>query len=76
MRKFKVEIELGNDAMQSDADIADALNAVAIRVLGGQTYGGIGDANGNTVGYFELKSETDAPAGDGVSGTPRGMRDY
>jgi hypothetical protein len=62
MLKFTVEIRLGNDAMQSGSDIADALAAVArkledfygqasLRVIGEPIVPIlITDANGNVVG--------------------------
>lgn len=65
MNKFTLEIELGNDAMKSDADIARALRQVANRlrenkytkvVKGfGDVTRGIMDRNGNTVGLWTLK---------------------
>lgn len=65
MNKFTLEIELGNEAMKSDADIARALRQVANRlrenkyVATVKGYGdvtrGIMDRNGNTVGFWILK---------------------
>lgn len=52
MQKFTVEIRLGNDAMQTDADLADALSSVIDRLDRGTTSGSIKDVNGNTVGRF------------------------
>lgn len=51
---FNLHIELGNDAMSSHDDIADALNEVAGRVVSGQEDGAIRDVNGNTVGNWSI----------------------
>lgn len=60
--KFKLEIELENDTMQDQHDVAKALRSVADR-LGKLTStrfgpyglsGGIMDDNGNTVGRWEV----------------------
>ena len=50
---FTLKIELGNDAMQSREDIADALRSVAQQMENGGGVGHIMDANGNTVGKYE-----------------------
>jgi hypothetical protein len=50
---FALYIELGNDAMCSPDDIAEALEKVAKKVRGGATDGRIVDVNGNVVGEFE-----------------------
>jgi hypothetical protein len=55
---FKLEITLGNDAMQSGLDVAEALRQVADRIendLEGR--GTIRDANGNTVGRYGPEPE-------------------
>ena len=50
---FKLEIELGNDSMQSGPDVARALRQVAIRIENNlEARGAIVDANGNTVGHY------------------------
>ena len=54
MEKFKCEIELGNDAMQSNEQIARALLDVADALLS-TDIGNIRDENGNTVGSWEVK---------------------
>ena len=54
MEKFKCEIELGNDAMQSNEQIARALLDVADALLS-TDIGNIRDENGNTVGFWEVK---------------------
>ena len=55
--KVRVEIELGNAAMETPIDVADALHQVA-RDLAGDGFPGdsriIRDLNGNTVGHVEL----------------------
>lgn len=53
---FTLTIDLGNDAMRTAADVADALEAVAARVRadGLQAHAqSIRDANGNRVGSWE-----------------------
>ena len=62
--EFRLEIELGNDAMQTDDDIATALEAVATRLRAHQytqsqddVERGIVDVNGNTVGDWVLSWE-------------------
>lgn len=63
--KFTLEIELGNDAMQDGNDVARALHSLADKMaLRECEYGdglyydgsavGIKDANGNTVGKWEV----------------------
>ncbi len=62
--KFTLEIELGNDAMQTYVNIRTALREVAV-MLGASTSahrkitkvdgGRIMDVNGNTVGAWEVK---------------------
>jgi hypothetical protein len=57
---FKLTIELGNEAMQTPEDVAEALQAVAreLERLSGSwpragAEGKIRDVNGNTVGKWE-----------------------
>jgi hypothetical protein len=51
--RFALEIKLGNAAMQSGPDVADALRKVADRIENGlEARGRIRDANGNTVGEY------------------------
>ena len=53
--QFKLKITLGNDAMRTGEDIAHALQEVADRVeQHDDTAGRIFDANGNTVGKWEV----------------------
>jgi hypothetical protein len=59
--QFNLTIELGNDAMQADADVADALSNVVYwmdsRPAGEFETGEAGiirDINGNTVGRWEI----------------------
>lgn len=55
--KFTLTIKTGNDAMETPGDVAAALRKVADRIgcpwLPGDT-GTILDANGNTVGRWEM----------------------
>jgi len=55
--RFTLKIELGNAAMSSEADIAEALAQIAGRVSAGETIGEIRDANGNTVGEYRHWAE-------------------
>lgn len=52
--KFKLEITLGNDAMQTGEDIAEALCKVGEAVIVGVEKSGIWDINGNRVGHWEM----------------------
>lgn len=61
--KFTVEIELGNDAMQSTADVGAAITYALGKAAGvGNLFeplvlgdgGSIADFNGNTVGRWEV----------------------
>lgn len=58
---FTLTIELGNDAMQTGADVAEALRRLAHRLEDDDAYGElkptsqrIKDRNGNTVGQFTV----------------------
>ena len=61
--KFTLEIELGNDAMQSAANVFDAIEHCGdtneAPFVGGET-GIIRDFNGNTVGGWEVKRDLSA----------------
>lgn len=52
--KFWVEIEMGNDAMQDAADVAQALQDTGFRLFNGFDFnaGQIRDMNGNKVGTW------------------------
>ena len=52
--EFKLQIDLGNDAMTSADDVARALERVARQLRAGKVRGNISDDNGNTVGAFAL----------------------
>lgn len=56
---FSIEITLGNAAMQTQEDVAAALERVAKRLKGGDEEGSIKDINGNTVGNFAGDFETE-----------------
>ena len=58
MSHFIVDIELGNDAMNTPGDVAGALFEVATKIQAGQTAGSIKDRNGNSVGFFQRRSGT------------------
>lgn len=58
--KLVVTIELGNDAMQTPKDVAEALRELATTIEGkeaGNHSGTILDDNGNTSGSWELEVE-------------------
>ena len=60
--KFKLEIELGNDAMQTYADIAGAVRLIFSDFARREEEatddeGRIYDANGNNVGSWEVVDE-------------------
>lgn len=60
--KLRVEIELGNDAMQTPGDVLRALNVyLGIRdqtsPLEAGEDGAVGDVNGNTVGHWEVTDD-------------------
>lgn len=59
--KFKMEIELGNAAMLTPADVSEALREAAKKLdgvepalIGGGLTGAIRDINGNTVGTWKF----------------------
>lgn len=55
---FVLKITLGNDAMKSADDIAEALRNAALRIsyIGDcSTFGVVHDLNGNTVGGWEIQ---------------------
>lgn len=51
---FTLTVEMGNDAMRTPVDLADAVAAVARRVAVGERVGDVRDLNGNTVGNYEF----------------------
>ena len=55
MDTLEVKITTGDDAMQTDDEIAQALMRVAHRVRGGSIAGKVADINGNTVGSYEFR---------------------
>jgi hypothetical protein len=52
IRRFVVQIEMGNMAMQTSEDIASALEETARKLRTGKLSGSIIDGNGNTVGDY------------------------
>jgi len=55
MKRFTLDIDLGNEAMKSPEDIALALEQVAQHICDGpQTGSPILDDNGSRVGYWEI----------------------
>jgi hypothetical protein len=49
---FTVKIEMGNDAMQSRADLATAMDEISKKLRSGHDYGNVMDENGNKVGEW------------------------
>jgi hypothetical protein len=52
--RFTLTVELGNAAMSTPEDVADALREVADALEAGASSGIVRDVNGNTVGRWEL----------------------
>lgn len=57
--KFTLEINLGNEAMQTGNDVAEALQGIVDRLvdtydLSADMRGKLRDSNGNTVGHWEI----------------------
>ena len=58
MRKFTVEITLGNAAMIDEEDVAPALRQVAASIIQtGRNEGRVMDINGNSVGTWAFTGE-------------------
>ena len=55
MEEFTFKITLGNDAMQTFEDVAQALERVVARLRSGKEDGTIRDDNGNRVGSWTLE---------------------
>jgi hypothetical protein len=49
---------MGNEAMQTADDLADALEEVSQLVRDGREKGPIFDLNGNTVGHYGIEKES------------------
>jgi hypothetical protein len=58
---FTLQIELGNDAMSTANDVANALYALAGRMAGDDSSlsgaGSVRDDNGNTVGRWSIDTD-------------------
>lgn len=53
---FSLSIELGNEAMRTNFDVASALERVALSIRGdGYANGTVRDENGNAVGTWAFK---------------------
>lgn len=63
MKKFKLEIELGNDAMRKGRDVIESVKQVmallAISNLRVGNRGRIADVNGNKVGSWVVEGDED-----------------
>lgn len=59
---FRLDVELGNDAMRSPEHVADVLRDVADRLSSPNTRrGNVRDVNGNTVGRYALELPAPEP---------------
>jgi hypothetical protein len=55
MSRFKLTIQLGNEAMQTPFDVAHALEALSVRISNTtRDYGNVFDDNGNNVGTWSI----------------------
>ena len=52
--RFELHITMGNDAMQTGEDVAEALRRIADKLEHGRIDGPVMDLNGNKVGTWEL----------------------
>lgn len=53
-KQLAIKIAIGNDAMQDGADLAEAPRKIANEVESGDTFGAVYDANGNSVGAYQI----------------------
>lgn len=51
---FTVELDGGNDAMQTQEDVVGALKKIITKVERGDWYGYVHDENGNIIGSFDF----------------------
>ncbi len=58
---FNLTIDLGNDAMRTEANVAEAITNVREQLLKGVHGAKVFDLNGNTVGSFEYDYDGVAP---------------
>lgn len=58
MSQFILKIKLGNDAMSTPYDVADALRTVAEQLENGFTARRITDKNGNDVGQYKMTEKS------------------
>lgn len=65
MSNFEMNLDLGNVAMATGADVAEALRNVAQRIERGEVGSAVLDANGNTVGYWSLDEDDYEDDGQG-----------
>lgn len=55
---FRLVFATDNDAVQTPDEIADLVQEVANKIRAGHGNGNVRDANGNTVGSFDVASES------------------
>jgi len=65
MISFVLRIDLGNDAMTTTTDVAEALSGVQRRLRRGEKKGFIRDLNGNTVGKWVHSEASPTPTSTG-----------
>lgn len=51
-QQFVLRIDIGNDAMKSENDLALAVESVANKMKSDSIYGNVYDRNGNHVGFY------------------------
>lgn len=54
MSQFIIKIDIGNDAMKTENDLALAVENIANKLKSESAYGNIYDRNGNHVGYYGI----------------------
>jgi len=55
MAQFILKINLGNEAMQTYSDIAQAVRRIPLCTINPGESGNIRDINGNTVGFWKVE---------------------
>jgi hypothetical protein len=71
MERFDLHIDMGNDAMQNELDVAEALDVTAVGLRRGELEGYIRDLNGNTVGRYSIAVYKPEPSGGEVHAAVR-----
>lgn len=61
--KLTIEIKIGNDAMRTPHDLAEAVLRASQGIRAGRGSGKIYDDNGNVVGFWEIRDKELKPSG-------------